>query len=45
MTQTPVIQVKRQPSDGDGSNRVFMPRRVHLRLAGQDTSCGTVPRG
>ena len=36
MTPTPVIQVKRQPSDGDGSNRVFMPRRVHLRLAGQD---------
>jgi len=33
---TVVIQVKRQPSGGAESNRIFTPRRIHLRLAGQD---------
>lgn len=36
MSGTPVAQVKRQPAEGGESNRLFAPRRVHLKLAGQD---------
>lgn len=36
MSGPPVAQVKRQPSEGGESNRLFAPRRIHLKLAGQD---------
>lgn len=36
MSGTPVAQVKRQPNEGEESNRLFAPRRIHLKLAGQD---------
>jgi hypothetical protein len=36
MTGPPVAHVKRQPNEGGESNRLFAPRRIHLKLVGQD---------